>query len=198
MKWLLGAAVLLAVSTQGFGATDGGKPAATTVVAVALGQQKTVPASGFERVVLDDPNLVAVHVRNDKELVVTGLEDGTTRLWVYKKEGNPQAVEVKVGTGVARASGAPAEEDAGVRAVPGRPLQLKPGAEVLFRAPKNQGVAVADPDVAEARLVSDDWVVVHAVAPGTTTAVVYPRNDELPTAYEVTVLGAPPGIDGGL
>lgn len=169
-----------------------------TVVAVPLGKVKVVPAAGFDRVVLDDPQLAAVNPRNDKELAVTGLKDGTTTLWVYKKDGNPLSYQLKVGSGQAAPETRAGGDDGGVPALWAKPIELGVGAEMLVRTSALEGLAVVDPEVAEVRVLSDVLVVVRGLAPGTTHALVYPRGGGMPTGYPVTVKGPPAGPDGGV
>jgi len=178
-------------------AADPVAPKATLVV-VPLGKVKVVPAPGFERVVLDDPQLAAVNPRNDRELAITGLKDGTTTLWVYRKEGNPAAFRLKVGSGLTEANAATAGDDGGVTALWAKPIELGVGAEMLVRTSALEGLAVVDPEVAEVRVLSDVLVVVRGLAPGTTHALVYPRGGGMPTGYPVTVKGPSGGADGGV
>ena len=192
MKRLLGLVALVLLPLASALAADPVAPKATAV-AVPLGKVKVVPAAGFERVVLDDPQLAAVNPRNDKELAITGLKDGTTTLWVYKKEGSPVAYRLKVGSGVTSAEAATTGDDGGIPALWAKPIELAVGAEMLVRTSALEGLAVVDPEVAEVRVLSDVLVVVRGLAPGTTHALIYPRGGGMPTRYEVTVKGPPAG-----
>ncbi|MHB8872944.1 MAG: pilus assembly protein N-terminal domain-containing protein [Myxococcaceae bacterium] len=196
MKRLLAVLALVALpQSPALAGPDGGTKRAT-VVAVPIGGVKVVPAQGFERVVIDDPELAAVKPRNDRELVVTGLQDGTTTLWVYKKGGNPQTFQLKVGTG--RAPAVSEVGDGGITAISGKAIELKVGAEMLVRISALEGLAVVDPEVAEARIISETLMVVRGVAAGSTHTLVYPRGGAMPTSYPVTVVGPPGGADAGL
>jgi Flp pilus assembly secretin CpaC len=193
MNRLLLVVALVAVPLSVLGAAP-----KVTVVAVPLGKVKVVPAAGFDRVALDDPQLAAVVPRNDRELAITGLKDGTTTLWVYKKEGNPVAYQLKVGSGQAAAEAAVTGDDGGVPALWAKPIELAVGAEMLVRTSALEGLAVVDPEVAEVRVLSDVLVVVRGLSPGSTHALIYPRGGGMPTRYPVTVKGPPQGPDGGV